>query len=578
MDIDPKNDPTFEGFDAFVKKVMDDWKVPGLGVAVVKGDQVLLAKGYGYRDVENKQPADAETIFAIGSASKAFASMAVAQMVDEGKVEWDKPVRDYMPDFKLMDNFATERMSPRDLLCHRSGLPRHDVMWYNSSFSRKELYERLRYLEPNKDFRTNFQYQNLMYLTAGYLVERVTGKTWEEYTDEHTIKMLGMARTNFSVDVSKKHTNIAFPYSKEKDQVKQIPFRNIDAVGPAGSINSTPLDMARWVIAHLNEGKYGDAQIVSKANLKQLHTPTTPIPGSFFPGIDEVKELGDMSYGLGWFMQAYRGRRLIHHGGNIDGFSALISFMPDDGVGVVLLTNLNGTFSTFPLMLNIYDRVLGLDQLEMNNKFLEAIKKLEAGAEEAKQKSAGQRKPNTKPSHDLSEYLGDFEHPAYGLLKITKNGDGMRMTYNNIAYKMEHYHYDVFEGTMEEGLEMTFKAAFFSDMQGNITSVAVPLEGNVKDIVFNRKAGEEMYKKEFLERFVGKYRFMETQIIEVAMKEDHLIASLMDQGEFDLEPYMGTQFKLKGSPAGIEFKVEDGKVPGADLLQGGAVFYAEKIE
>mgnify|MGYP000857340195 FL=1 len=154
----------------------------------------------------------------------------------------------------------------------------------------------------------------------------------------------------------------------------------------------------------------------------------------------------------------------------------------------------------------------------------------------------------------------------------------MRMTYNNIAYKMEHYHYDVFEGTMEEGLEMTFKAAFFSDMQGNITSVAVPLEGNVKDIVFNRKAGEEMYKKEFLERFVGKYRFMEAQIIEVAMKEDHLIASLMDQGEFDLEPYMGTQFKLKGSPAGIEFKVEDGKVPGADLLQGGAVFYAEKIE
>lgn len=159
-DIEPKNTPAFDGFSEFVEKVLQDWKVPGIGIAVIKDDKVVLARGYGFRDVEKKLPVDSETIFAIGSSSKAFASMAVGQLVDQGKLDWDKPVRDYMPDFKLWDNFASERMSPRDLLCHRSGLPRHDAMWYNSPLSRKEIYERLRYLEPNKDFRTNFQYQN----------------------------------------------------------------------------------------------------------------------------------------------------------------------------------------------------------------------------------------------------------------------------------------------------------------------------------------------------------------------------------------------------------------------------------
>ncbi|MCE5208417.1 MAG: beta-lactamase family protein, partial [Chloroflexi bacterium] len=389
-DIEPKNNPAFDGFNEFVDKVLQDWKVPGMGIAVIKGDKVILAKGYGYRDAEKKLPVDAETIFAIGSSSKAFTSMDVALLVDQGKLEWDKPVREYMPTFKLYDNFATERMTPRDLLCHRSGLPRHDLMWYNSPLTRKELYERLRYLEPNKDFRTYFQYQNLMFLTAGYLVEYISGLTWEEFTRREIFRKLGMGRSNFSVEISKKEENAALPYGEQKKEVKLIPFRNIDAIGPAGSINSTVLDMAKWVITHLNEGKYKDKQIISKANLQQMHIPTTPIQGSFFPGMEEVKELGDTSYGLGWFLQPYRGRRLIHHGGNIDGFSALISFIPDDQLGVVLLTNMNSTVATFPIMLNLYDRLLGLDQLALNDIFLNAIKKMELAAEKGKEKSAEQ--------------------------------------------------------------------------------------------------------------------------------------------------------------------------------------------
>ncbi len=576
-DIDPKNNPAFDGFDEFVNKILQDWKVPGVGIAVVKDKEVVLAKGYGYRDLENKLPVDAETIFAIGSASKAFAAMAVGQLVDQGKLDWDKPVRDYMPTFKLYDPFATERMSPRDLLCHRSGLPRHDISWYSSPLSRKELYERIRHLEPNKDFRTDFQYQNLMYLTAGYLVEYVTGKTWEEFTKENVFDKLGMGLSNFSVEDSKKHDNIAFPYDKEKDVIKQVPFRNIDAVGPAGSINSTPTDMAKWVIAHLNEGNYQDTQIISKANLVQMHTPTTPIPGSFFPGMEDVKELGDTSYGLGWFIQPYRGRRLVHHGGNIDGFTALISFMPDEKVGVVLLTNMNGSFSTFPLMLNIYDRMLGLDQLELNEKFMEAIKKLMEAVEKSKEKSAEQRRKDTHPSHPLEEYVGAYSNPGYGPLKIDMVDGKLTGKYNALTFNLEHYHFDTFDAINTEDEEMSMKFSFFTDVQGNISSIAAPMEPNVKDIVFTRVASDEMRQKSFLEQFVGKYRFMETQTLEIVLKDEFLTIALMGSPEMELEPYMSTQFKVKGAPASIEFKIKDGKVTGADLLQGGATFEAEKI-
>ena len=577
-DIDPKGNPMFEGFDAFVNKVLDDWKVPGMGVAIIKDGEVVLAKGYGYRNLEEKQPVDSETIFAIGSASKAFASMAVGQLVDQGKLEWDKPVRDYMPTFRLHDPFASERMSPRDLLCHRSGLPRHDLMWYSSPLSRKEIYERLRYLEPNKDFRTNFQYQNLMYLTAGYLVEYISGLTWEAFTQKEVFDKLDMSSSNFSVEESKKHENIALPYSKEKEDIKQVPFRNIDAVGPAGSINSNVTDMAKWVITHLNGGKYGESQIISKANLDQMHTATTPIPGSFFPGMEEVKELGDMAYGLGWFLQPYRGHRLVHHGGNIDGFSALVSFMPDDNLGVVLLTNMNSTFSTFPVLLNAYDRLLGLEELELNDKFLSIIAKMEEAGEKGKEKSEERRRKDTSPSHPLAEYAGKYEHPGYGPYTVELVDGKLTGKYNSLAFNLKHYHFDIFEAVNTEEEQMSMKLSFLTDYEGNISSISAPLEPSVKDIVFSRVASDEMRDKDFLAQFAGKYRFMETQIIDVALKEDVLTMAMMGQPEIELEPYQGTEFKLKGVRASVDFKIEDGKVVGADLLQGGAVFNAEKIE
>jgi CubicO group peptidase (beta-lactamase class C family) len=219
-----------KGYNEFIQKVMKAWKVQGAAIAIIKDGEVIHCQGYGLRDVKNDQKVDPNTVFAIGSASKAFTTLGMGILVDRGLLEWDKPVRDYIPTFKLYDTFATERMTPRDLVCHRSGLPRHDLMWYGSSKTRKELVHRLQYLEPNKDFRTFLQYQNLMYMTAGYLIEVVSGLTWEAFTQQEIFDKLGMTRSNSTVELMKTADNCCLPYREEKKKVIEIPYRNIDNV------------------------------------------------------------------------------------------------------------------------------------------------------------------------------------------------------------------------------------------------------------------------------------------------------------------------------------------------------------
>src|SRR5580658_8495174 len=216
-----------DGFDAFANKELRDWKCDGFAIAIVQDGKVILSKGYGLRDVKKNLPVTDKTLFAIGSATKSFTVTSLGVLVDQGKLDWDKPVRDYLPDFRLWDQFATERMTPRDLVTHRSGLPRHDLMWYNSPFTRQELFDRLRYLEPNKDFRTTFQYQNLMFMTAGYLAGHVAGTTWQQLVRKSIFEPLGMSGSNFSVNDMQKSADFSLPYTVVNDTVVDMPFRNI---------------------------------------------------------------------------------------------------------------------------------------------------------------------------------------------------------------------------------------------------------------------------------------------------------------------------------------------------------------
>ncbi|HEX2464559.1 MAG TPA: serine hydrolase domain-containing protein, partial [Thermoanaerobaculia bacterium] len=317
-----------EGFDDFVTKAVEAWNVPGAGIAIVSGGEVVYAKGFGWRDLEAKKPMTADTLFAIGSTTKAMTATTLGMLVDEGKVEWDQPLRDYLPSFKLMDASISERITPRDIVTHRSGLPRHDLLWYNNnSGTRGDMVKRLAYLDLTADLREKFQYNNLMFMTAGYLIETLTGKSWEQNVRERLFDPLGMKRSTFSVIDSQKDADFAQPYREREDdrKLERIPFRRIDLVGPAGAVNSSVNEMAKWLLFNLRHGKVGDEQLIQAATLEEIHTPQMPIPAK-----PDRPDMSAPSYAMGWVVESYRGHRRLQHGGGIDGFITSVMFFPDD--------------------------------------------------------------------------------------------------------------------------------------------------------------------------------------------------------------------------------------------------------
>ncbi len=544
--------PGLDGFDSFAEQALKDWKCAGFAIAVVQDGKVILSKGYGLRDVKNQKPVTTKTIFAIGSSTKSFTVTSLAALADQGKLDWDRPVREYLPDFRMMDQFASERMTPRDLVTHRSGLPRHDLMWYSSPWTRQDIFERLRYLEPSKDFRTTFQYQNLMFMTAGYLAAHVSGMTWEEHVRKTILNPLDMASTNFSVTDSQKSPDYSLPYSVVKENIKEIPFQNIDTIGPAGSINSNVEDMIKYVQMHLAKGK----GVISEKNEAQMISPQMSISG---PGND--KELGPSSYGMGFFLTTYRGHYLVHHGGNIDGFSALVTFMPQDNIGMVILTNQNGSTVPTVVSYNVYDRLLGLDQVEWTKRFKDQQAKARASEEDAKKKGYTAQKTGTHPSHDLSDYVGEYEHPAYGVAQVTSANGGLRFKFHKLGGPMTHFHYDVFEFPQDEtNPESTkMKVEFHSNLQGDIDFLSLPLESTVKDIVFTRLGDARMKERTFLQPLTGTY-VRGAANVTIAMKNDNALTMTLPggQGTFDLEPVRGTRFNVKGLTGySVEFRGDD---------------------
>ena len=333
-------DRALRGLDDFVARVMKEWQVPGLALGVIQDGKAVLLKGYGYRDAEKRLPVTPRTLMAIGSNTKSFTVVLMGMLADSGKLEWDKPVRTYLPDFQLYDDFATREMTPRDLVTHRSGLPRHDGLWYGRSFNREELYRRLKYLEPSASFRSRWQYQNLMFLTAGYLVERRTARSWDDLIRERVFAPLEMTRSNTSVRDLPAADDAALGYvwrdcpaekaagmvgtagaagaaapSSTECGLVQVPYRNIDAVAPAGSINSDVEEMLHYIQFHIDSGRYNGRAILSKENASLMETPQMLV------GDQEIwpDELGVATYGLGLSVTSYRGRKLVQHGGGIDG-------------------------------------------------------------------------------------------------------------------------------------------------------------------------------------------------------------------------------------------------------------------
>jgi len=484
----PAKASNFAAIDQVVTGLMKEWQVPGLALGIVKDGQVLYLKGYGYRDVEKQLPVTPQTLMAIGSNSKSFTVTLMGMLADQGKLDWDTPVRHYLPDFQLYDRYASEHMTPRDLVRHDSGLPRHDLLWYGRHFSRQEIYHRIRYLKPNVSFRERWQYQNLMFLTAGVLVERIWGRSWEDLVRSELFTPLGMTRSlpgAAGVEATEDH---AWAYERRKGEVRRIPIRNIDAVGPAGSIMSNVEDMTKYIRFRMAHGRSTTGPRLSAAMEDQMQAPQMVVGPVFAPQIWPGFDL--VTYGLGLAVASYRGHRAIVHGGGIDGFISQMSWLPDDGIGIMVLTNL-GNPNPVPTMVveSIYDRLLGLPPIDYAT--LQRAKDAEnrRKAEEAAKAVRAGQVPGTSPSHELAAYAGVYEHPGYGRLEIRQTDRGLEMVLDDLTAPLTHYHYEVFEmGDPGNIVRLSGLATFVTDLQGRVSKVEVPLEPNVSPIVFERVA------------------------------------------------------------------------------------------
>ena len=568
-----------EGLNEFIRSAMHEWKVPGLAIAIVKDGEVIHCMGYGLRNVQENLPVTPETLFAIGSISKSFTVTLLGMLVDEGRLEWDKPVRTYLPEFQLFDPVATHEMTPRDLVTHRSGLPRHDKIWYGSTFTRREMFDRLRYLEPSKDFRAGYQYQNLMFMTAGYLAGRIEGQKWETLVRQKILDPLGMKKTNFSVADSIKSPDHSMPYYRLKasQKVIQVPFRGMDEIGPAGSINSNVEEMIPYLKFQMDKGKHGNVQLLSEHNAVQMQTPQMVMPGGI--GYDEM---GHRSYGMGFVITTYRGHKVVAHGGGIDGFISRLSFLPRKRIGVIVLSNLSGG-NPVPIIVtrNVFDRLLGLDPVDWVKRIKEEERKGKASEEEATRKGYSLKKKDTSPSHDLAEYTGTYENPGYGDIKIEADGPKLKMVFRDLTYPLAHFHYDIFEATKKKD-EMDpyggLKISFYYNKKGDIDRLAAPFEPNVSDIVFKRQADESLRERSFLLDFTGEYQVGPLKLT-VALKGDNtLTLAVPGQPLYELIPTRGTVFDIKGLNAfSIEFRRDvAGKISEAVIYQPKETHVAKK--
>lgn len=553
-----------EEIDAFVNKAMEEFKVPGAAVGVIVDGKVVFSKGYGMRDQAQGLPVTENTLFAICSCTKAFTTFLLGQLVDEGLINWDDPVIKYIPEFRLKDQHATHRITIRDLVTHRSGLPGHEALWYNNSnISRAEIVSRLQYLEPSYDLREKFQYNNLMYTVAGLVVEKVTGQTWEEAMQARVFKPIGMSHSNTSVEESQKTTDFSLPYIEKEGAALAVPLRSIGNVGPAGSINSSLSDMLKWMEVHLSEGK----EVIKKESLKEMHTLQMAVTG-----IPEFRGV-TFGYGLGWLIGTYEGKYLVQHDGHFVGFYASTSLFPKEKTGVVILTNSNsgGPFLVSAVANAIMGSLFSEEKVDWIAKMVE-IREQFKGLKENKEEGA---QAVGTPSHPYESYAGTYEHPGYGLLEVTVENGEMVAFFNRIACPLRHKCYDIFTGTPLDTLteDMKLNFSFFGGATGEISELHVPLELTVQPIVFKKKPQNSLLAADYLKQFEGTFELGEISI-EIQLRGKQLSAVLPGQPIYELVPEKPYSFLLKGFE-GFSFRFvpnEEGKIGELQTVQPNGIY------
>jgi CubicO group peptidase (beta-lactamase class C family) len=562
-----------QGFDAYVTRSMAAWKIPGLAIAIVRNDSVVLAKGYGVKTLGRPDPVTPRTLFAIGSSSKAFTALAVAMLVDEGKLKWDDRATQHLPGFQMYDPYVTRELTVRDLLTHRSGLAASDLLVFQPRMTRDSILYRVRYVKPTWSFRSHYGYQNVMYLAAGQIAARLSGsgRTWDDVIRDRIFTPLGMTHSNTSVSALEGLPDVATPHDEIDDTVRTVPYFNLDPIAPAGSINSSVRDMAQWVRFQLAGGKVAGKPLVSAAAFGETRTPQTIVPLEGFWKI-AIQDAHLLNYGLGWYLHDYHGRLIVEHGGNIDGMTALVALLPEERTGLVVLSNLDGNDLTYALMYRVFDAYLGRPPKDWSAVMLKASEELSQQGEQQEKAKEAKRITGTTPALPLQKYAGTYTDTLLGDAVVRKERAGLVFQYGRLVADMEHWQHETFRAAFRDRRLGKMDITFTIDAEGKADELKSDLASfRRKPELADTAPGVRLAAAE-LPRYAGSFASRSLPVsAEVQVVGGQLKLTMEGQPAYTLVALTPTRFRLTGEevPPGffLDYHIIDGKVRRVTLVQ-----------
>lgn len=581
-----KEDTRLKGLDVELEEVLKTWNAPGFSVVVVEKDRIIYSKGFGFRDYENQLPATPQTLYAIGSSTKAFTSGLMGKLRDDGKLKFeDSPIK-YIPELEFQNNELNNMVTIRDMMTHRTGLPRHDISWYLfSTDSRDSLVQRLAHQEPFAKVRETWYYNNFMFLLQGVISEKLYGKSWEENISDQFFQPLGMSSSTAKIEGLKNGKEAAYGYKLKNDSIiTKMDYYDIAAMGPAGSINSNVEDLSNWLITWINGGKYKGEQIFSPGYIQEAISPHMVMSSA--PPMAESPNLHLSSYGYGWMVSSYKGHYRVEHGGNIDGFSANIAFFPTDSVGIAVLVNQNGSAVPNIVRNIISDKMLGVEITDWNKQIKDRMDKAKAEQDDSKRSMGTRQKKGTRTTHNLREFEGEYSHPGYGKFIIEVQNDSLYANTKRQSMWLKHVHYNVFmpypiENGLPDTLEMSpLRLNFRIGDSGDISALTVKLEPTVEALEFRRKPKEVQVDLSKMKEYEGEY-LLGGQTVRFYLKEGDegtLYLFVPGQPEYELLAIEEDTFTLKIIEGfTISFERDDkGKVSEAVFVQPNGTFTAKR--
>lgn len=458
----------------YIRQAQQAWEVPGLAVAVVKDGEIILAKGYGKRSLNGSEAVDKGTIFGIASTTKAMTAAAMGMLVDAGKVRWDDRVVDHWPEFQLYDPYVTREIRVRDLFTHNAGLGNADFLWFDSDFTSEEIIQRMRFAKPSYPFRGGYTYQNIMYLAAGELIERLSGQPWRLFIQERIFDPLTMYSSYPNQELSRSEVNRSTPHYKVNGKVQEITDSNADAIAPAGAVWSSIEDMAIWTKFVLDSARIGNRKLLKPQTYEEWLKPQIIIPQPQFYPTTRLTKPNWTTYGLGWFQHDYRGKKLNFHTGSLPGTTAIIGIMPEEKVGVYILGNLDHAELRHALMYKVLDLFAFNDRSRDWSSEVKALyDDLEASAKLQREKRLAAKMPDTTPSRALSAYAGTYKDPYYGQVEVVyRDGELQLSVSKNTNAVLKHWHYDTFIAQWQENWRWESFVSFDLSPEGKVSEIS----------------------------------------------------------------------------------------------------------